>query len=50
MIKLLGYLIIIAIIIFAVFGFLILLEYLKYFKRRIFLKLDLKLKKLEVTE
>ena len=44
MIKILGYLIIVAIVILAIFGFLIMIEYLRYFKRKIVLKLRLKLK------
>lgn len=41
--KILGYLFLILICIFAIFGFLILIEYLKYFKRKIVLKLKYKL-------
>lgn len=43
--KILGYLFIILVVIFAIFGFLILIEYLKYFKRKIVLKLNSKLHK-----
>ena len=44
MIKILGYIIIAAIAIFAIFGFLILIEYLKYFKRKIVIRLNSKLR------
>ena len=43
--KLIGYLIIALICIFAFFGFLIVIEYLKYFKRKIVIKLNSKLHK-----
>lgn len=43
--KILGYIIIIFIAVFAFFGLLICIEYLKYFKRKIVLKLNSKLHK-----
>lgn len=45
MIKLLGWVFIISIVIFAVFGLLICIEYLRYFKRKIQLQLNSKLNK-----
>ena len=43
MIKLLGWVIIIFIVVFAFFGLLICIEYLRYFKRKIVLRLNDKL-------
>lgn len=43
MIKVLGWIIVITICIFALFGFLILIEYLRYYKRKIVLRLRSKL-------
>lgn len=43
MIKLLGWVIIIFIVVFAFFGLLICIEYLRYFKRKIALRLNDKL-------
>ena len=41
--KIIGYLLIIIFVILAFFGFLIGIEYLKYFRRKVALKLKLKL-------
>ena len=42
MMKILGFLFIIIIVVFALFGLLIAIEYLRYFKRKITLNLRLK--------
>ena len=44
MIKIIGYILIALALIFVSFGFLILIEYLRYFKRKIVLRLRNKLK------
>ena len=50
MIKVLSWIFIIALIVFSIFGFLVLFEYLKFWKRKISLRLKYRLSDLQYSD